>query len=190
MVAFIEEISRHNAIICTLLFSTGTGEVSIIPGITGQVKSLKQKFEDWYKLNRDLPIHCHCEKICSLKEGGSQLRHKPSEAEKTHFYNWDFLSVMVTHILHFMVRATPRGLPVCVQSVDMARRAAGLRSVMCDRRMRDIWCCSPGHTAPGDRCHMPAQWPHWSPGSDHSRTGHWAPHWSGYTQDLQTESAL
>ena len=42
MVAFIEEVSGDHAVDSTLLLSAGTGKVSIISGVTGQVESLKK----------------------------------------------------------------------------------------------------------------------------------------------------
>ena len=42
MVALIEEVSGDHAVDSTLLLSAGTGKVSIIPGVTGQVESLNK----------------------------------------------------------------------------------------------------------------------------------------------------
>ena len=44
MVAFIEEVSGDHAVDGTLLLSAGTGKVSIISGVTGQVESLNKSW--------------------------------------------------------------------------------------------------------------------------------------------------
>ena len=44
---------------------------------------------------------------------------------------------------------------------------------------------SPAHTGPGDTCHTQGRWARGSQESVHSRSGHWAPHWSDCTPDLQ-----
>ena len=44
MVALIEEVSGDHAVDSTLLLSAGTGKVSIIPGVTGQVESLNKSW--------------------------------------------------------------------------------------------------------------------------------------------------
>ena len=44
MVAFIEEVSGDHAVDSTLLLSAGTGKVSIISGVTGQVESLNKSW--------------------------------------------------------------------------------------------------------------------------------------------------